>query len=285
MCALIAGPCTSEMGWECLEWQGYVRKCAAGLDGKHVVVCSSSSMEPLYADMQPIFVGHKIEGERDCHKLRNGKKYARALAEIECILGQKAAEFTRQGITVQRIRSCTPKLRRHKLCDQVFVKYGRNTGDKYKLVIHARNHKPVTPFTGDNYPPRLWNLLIEKLQRRVGAVSIAAIGTKKAALSLPGAADCRDIPLSATMDLMASAHLVIGPSSGPMHLASLCGTPHVVWCTDRKQPAISGTNYMRYTREWNPFDTPVEVVLHRKGVPPSPEQLVEAIVRMWKRSH
>jgi len=282
MHALVAGPCVSEMGWECLEWQGYVRKCADGIEGRHIVVCSSPAMEPLYADLNPVFIGHKIEGARDCHKLRNSEKYAKTLAEIECTLNSKVAEFKVQGLTTYRIRSCTPKLQRRKLCDQTFVKYGHDIGNKHKLVIHARNHNPVTPFTGDNYPLKLWNSLVEKIRRRIGAVSIAAVGTKKAAFLPLGVDDYRDVPLTTTMDLMASANLVIGPSSGPMHLASLCNTPHVVWCTDKKQPAISNTNYVRYTRVWNPFDTPVEVVLYCKGIPPSPEQLVEAIVRMWR---
>ena len=286
MHALIAGPCVSELGWECMQWQGRVRKCADGIEGKHIVVCSSAAMEPLYSDMAPVFIGHGIEGSRDCHKLRNSKKHAKALAIIERVLNAKAVEFEAQGLTTHRIRSCTPKPQHWKLCDQKFVRYGcaKNipNHERFAVVIHARNCSENHPFGGSNYPKKLWDSLVEKIHRRLDRVTIAAVGTKDASLVPAGVADYRDEPLEVVMDMMAAAKLVIGPSSGPMHLASLCGTPHVVWCTDKKQPAISNTNYVRYTRVWNPFDTPVEVVLYCKGIPPSPEQLVEAIVRMWR---
>jgi len=48
--------------------------------------------------------------------------------------------------------------------------------------------------------------------------------------------------------------LVVGQSTGTMHLASLCGVPHVVWGSDRIG--------IRYKKTWNPFHTPV--IYHKK---------------------
>jgi hypothetical protein len=42
---------------------------------------------------------------------------------------------------------------------------------------------------------------------------------------------------------------MVGPSSGPMHLASLSGTRHLVWSSPH--------NRNRYLDAWNPFKTPV----------------------------
>jgi hypothetical protein len=56
-------------------------------------------------------------------------------------------------------------------------------------------------------------------------------------------------------DLISIYHLcglVVGSSSGPMHLASLTGTPHVVWGGGRKDIRD------RYIKHWNPFDVPVD---------------------------
>lgn len=56
-------------------------------------------------------------------------------------------------------------------------------------------------------------------------------------------------------DLIAIYHLggmVIGSSSGPMHLASVTCTPHVVWGGGRNDVRA------RYLKEWNPFKTPVD---------------------------
>ena len=56
-------------------------------------------------------------------------------------------------------------------------------------------------------------------------------------------------------DLIAIFHLgglVVGSSSGPMHLAAMTGTPHVVWGGGRRDIRN------RYLKEWNPFDTPVD---------------------------
>jgi hypothetical protein len=48
--------------------------------------------------------------------------------------------------------------------------------------------------------------------------------------------------------------LVVGSSSGPMHLAAFTRTPHVVWGGGR--PAIQ----KRYLENWNPFTVPVEFI-------------------------
>jgi hypothetical protein len=279
MRALVTGVCVSEFGWELLEWQGYLRSISSSF--AKIVISSTDGLFPLYADMHPIFIPHRICGSRDCHRLRSGTiknpdELVRVRGEIDKVVKQLSFE----GYKVKQISAGA----RYPIASQKFVKYGcaQNIAsyDRFAIVIHARNCQENHPFGGSNYPEELWDVLIAQMYRRLGGVTIAAIGTKEASLAPRGVADYRGVPLMEVMDLMASAKLVIGPSSGPMHLASLCGTPHVVWCTDKNQPAIANTNYKRYTSAWNPFGTPVEVVLHRKGVPPSPNQLVESIVRM-----
>jgi hypothetical protein len=70
--------------------------------------------------------------------------------------------------------------------------------------------------------------------------------------------------------ILASSVLCIGPSSGAMHLASLCGCEHLVW-TDRKIWNLGfkkGTNRERYETAWNPLETPVTVIDDHGWDPP-----------------
>jgi ADP-heptose:LPS heptosyltransferase len=78
--------------------------------------------------------------------------------------------------------------------------------------------------------------------------TVGWIGTKDEAMAHPegGDLDLRDYPLSDLIQEIRAARLVIGPSSGPMHLASLCGTPHLVWSGNVR-------DIPRYRTLWNPF--------------------------------
>jgi hypothetical protein len=85
--------------------------------------------------------------------------------------------------------------------------------------------------------------------------------------------------------ILNSAVLCIGPSSGPMHLASLCGTPHLVW-TDKKRwnlGFVKGTNRDRYERHWNPFNTKA-IVVDEYGWNPPVGVILDETVNYLKRS-
>ena len=72
---------------------------------------------------------------------------------------------------------------------------------------------------------------------------------------------------------MNKSKLIVGPSSGPMHMASLCGLKHLVWSTEY--------NRVRYERDWNPFKT--EVIFHSDGGwNPNPETIKEIITKTVK---
>lgn len=269
--ALIAGPCMSEFGWELMEWQGYVRALAADYD--KVVVCSTAGHEALYADYDPIFVGHKLKGNRDCHRIREVENPQELKRVQEALKGFKYA-FEQAGYEVKWESPQPPKNRavgrRRPVEIQKFVKFGRrNEDDLYDLTIHARNRPFKFALEGHNYPIEKWYELLAMLRDR-GYKRIAAIGTHAQALAPEGVEDLRGVDLQRVMDVMASSRLVIGPSSGPMHLASLCGVPHAVWARGRRQSAVNTRNRERYESYWNPHRTPTKVILHgdKEVVPP-----------------
>jgi len=282
---VIAGPCVSEFGWELMEWQGYVRCLSRGADS--VIVCSTAGFEPIYADMNSIYIPHTIQCVRDAHRLHTKTvKNMPELARVQAILNTYCINATKRKQLVIRVDDTIKKLQRRPIGEQVFIKYGdaAKAGTTYPLVIHARNRPEPCQFGGDNYSSDNWELLLNDLIAE-GIVSdkamIAAIGTKIAALAPSGVTDLRDIPIQQLMNILSAATLVIGPSSGPMHLASLCGTPHFVWATNCYQRTIGPGNRERYITRWNPLNTKAHVVLHPKGQQLSPAVLAEAVIKFW----
>lgn len=281
---LVAGPCISELGWEICEWQGYIRKLAQSHD--KVVVCSTAGHLPLYADMHPIFIPHHIVGRRDCHRMRPGSiTNPDEMLRVRHILDETVIKLKKEGYTVTRIDPISTRGdavgTRHPIEQQDFVKYGDPSRvlQPYPIVIHARARRDNSSFTGDNYPEKQWTMVLAALAAN-GFSRVAAIGTLNASIAPVGSTDCRGQDLRDTMDVMAAARVVVGPSSGPMHLASLCQTAHVVWTGRRQQPAIEANNKVRYKQLWNPFKTPVHVIINSERSTLPPEKIVEATLSM-----
>ncbi len=95
---------------------------------------------------------------------------------------------------------------------------------------------------------------------------------------IPGTIDLRGKSLERQCSAIAGAKVVLGPSSGPMHLASLCKTPHVVWYNRPDQTS----SYARYRDHWNPFNTP-HVYLRQQV--PTPIEITEAVVKLKEQSY
>jgi len=255
---LFAGPWVGEFGWELMHWQGFLRKLAPRYS--KVVVSCRAGQEALYADFAHDFVLHDIRGTADCNRLLrvdNPSELRRVLALVPT------------GADLLRPLGAQPHQR------QVFRRFGeRKPGSSTDILIHprGRGHGSDRNWSRDNWEKLL--SILSPLGLRVGC-----IGLRSATQELSGNfADFRDLPLADTFDLMASTGLVVGPSSGPMHLASLCGTPHLVW-TDRARYARGLVNRVKYERTWNPLGTPV-VVLDEWGFQPSPDLVAREVVRI-----
>ena len=280
--ALVAGPCISEFGWELMEFQGHVRKHSQGCS--KVVICSFDGHLPLYADMNPEFVPHHVDGWRDCHRMRDGSITNPAeLQRVQRELDARALRLKQAGYAVTRIESIPKKGRavgtRRPIDQQRFIKFGNPAcvPNVFPLVIHARARPDKVKTSGDNYPKKEWEELL-KLLAAAGLSKVAAVGLHGASIVPAGSVDCRGHELQPTMNLMAAATIVVGPSSGPMHLASLCGTPHMVWAMGTRQSAIKAYNQDRYEAYWNPLKTPTKVLLHKTGQILPPAELAAAVL-------
>lgn len=153
----------------------------------------------------------------------------------------------------KRAISWSPKQYRIK---GLWHKFGKPTKDtsKYKYLFHARmdSHK-----ASKNCKPELWDSLLMSLPSVIKPEECASIGTATD-YHIPNTIDERNIGLQSLMDLMANCKKVIGQSSGPMHLAALCGTSLLVWADNRTY--FGETLEKRYKETWNPFKVHVDYV-------------------------
>lgn len=255
MKVLVADSSTSEFGWELMTWQARVRLLAPKFD--RVIVCTTAGMEPLYADCANEYITHSVHLDRDCYKtfkIHDKKGWDRYRKRVDTRVG----ELKRKGHEVKFVRHD----KNWKLKDQQFIKYGDADSldsDSFDILLHARNKESKNPYYRVyNWPVPRWNKVVSWLRRQ--GLTVAAVGTKGGAFLPADAVDLRGIPLNQLMNHMDACELVIGPSSGPMHLASLCGAPHFVWTGREYSTTINAYNIDRYRTVWNPLDTWCHVI-------------------------
>jgi len=229
---IFAGPWVGEFGWELFCWQGWLRKQARDVD--EMIVASRPDMEYLYRDFCTEFIpvdSPPTSSNERCDGF-----------ELPCLYRDYPDH-----------EWCNPLVRRAVmqplnipvLADQEFIRFGTHRKKpRYDIIFHARSTaKARTQLR--NWPLDRWEALREKLSN----YRIASIGSMTGAMHVPGTVDLRHQNLQQTCTALRNAKLAVGPSSGPMHLASLCGTPQLVWSEPR--------NKVRYVKHWNPHNTKV----------------------------
>ncbi len=126
--------------------------------------------------------------------------------------------------------------------DAIYELYGESQEqDPRVIVIHARNCPDKQPER--NWPAAKWDELLAALPASLNPI---AVGSPPLSLLPKGAADARGESLEIQIRLMARAKMIVGPSSGPLHLANMCGTKAIWWSGNEK-------DVDRYTSSWNPF--------------------------------
>lgn len=255
---LFAGPWVGEFGWELMGWQGVVRALSSGYE--HVTVCARETSKALYADCCDTFIAHTIQGQSNAHvvfSVSNPEELQRVLAMVP----DEADHLVPMRYVPGEAQS--------------FIRFGNAAGVSHRtdVLIHARGGMTSS---NRNWMQEKWCALVRQLQAL--GFHVGAIGLSKATLDIDDVIDLRDIPLEQTMDQIAASKIVVGPSSGPMHLASLCETPHLVW-TDRRTYSMRRTSRCLYEETWNPHDTPV-LVLDEFGFDPPVDVVFDGMMRL-----
>ena len=236
----LAGPWVGEFGWELFGWQASLR--ALSKDMKIVVSCAYGN-EALYEDFaEDIIPVHLKDGETSFWK-RVGYEHG----DMSQFMKYHGADRYLDPMEVCKATTSgkiQPK----------FIKFGTKSDDlSYDIVFHARStnkHKSGKR----NWPLENWR----KLAERMSGKKILSIGTVESAYHIDGTDDMRGANLGILTNILSSSKVVLGPSSGPMHLSSLCGTPHVVWTDNKTGWAMK--NRIRYETAWNPLKTKVCVL-------------------------
>lgn len=262
---IVFGPWVGEFGWELFSWQAYCRALSRKYD--KIIVISRPGNDFLYNDFCDEFIPFDppSDGIVDSHMNSavgnfNVTEFLRAsipsslLQECEWSwvqpqkIGNPPYDHWRAAVEIRGYGEIIPE---YKL-------YRKNAKEKIDVVIHARN-RSIREI--DNWSVKKWNNLVNLFP---SSIKIACIGSVKESLHLDGTSDARGTSLEETIGILSNAECILGPSSGPMHLATLSGCPQVVWTSNPNQ------NFSRYKYCWNPFFVDVDVI---KTSDPSPEDV------------
>jgi len=251
---LLAGPWLGEFGWELMKWQAHIRKVVSQNKYDMVVCIVRTGHQFLYLDFADEFVFVDKEGARNGWRLNEDKP------TISSDILDKY-----DGNDIDKIEPFAVEFE-----DQEFVKYEMDSIYDYDLLFHCRSTAKLNT-QSRNWPIERW----EALRDRFEGLKIACVGSESESVAIEGVEDIRGCGLSKLAAVCNNAKMIIGPSSGPMHFASLCGCPHVVF-TDRERRFYTKTNRYRYEQGWNPFGTKA-IVVDNEGWQPSVETVIKAI--------
>jgi hypothetical protein len=237
---VFAGPWIGEFGWEIMIWVPYLRKLS--WEYEKMYISTFEGVEALYSGFHcPVeFVPHGYPCRTDDWM-------------------NTAAAIPSFADNIEYITS----IKQYKV-DGKYVRYGSPVVQDAAVLFHARG---IRTAVFKNWAVEKWAVLAEEFP------SAISIGSKDD-LHVPGTKDARGLSLGSLMDLIASASIVIGQSSGVMHLASMCGTQHVVWADSKTY--FSESLEKRYKETWNPFGTPV-IWIDCDNWDPEPRQIMTAL--------
>jgi hypothetical protein len=270
---LLAGPWVGEFGYELFCWQAYVRKLSRKFD--KTIVMSRPGHKYLYED----FCSEYIEFDPKSYKTRKHQCF-----EFDPEVDE---DTPAKNVTIDAAKDIIKNTHHTFYLDgnfdigmrynakrgvidtqdlffkeQEYHKYDFKGSLSFDLIFHCRNKS-----TGKerNWGLYNWKKLYESLPKNL---NIACIGNKEA-FYIEGTTDLRGIDTKELVGAINNTKLILGPSSGPMHLASLCGATHLVWSAE--------CNRIRYERDWNPFKTKV-IFYSREGWCPNPEEINKLIL-------
>jgi len=250
---LIAGPWVGEFGWELYAWQGYVRALSRSFSKTTVI--SRPNSQYLYEDFADRFIPHTPTGGHPDAFLMHGFDMKTSLREIvqenQIQTGPHTTLFTprRLGNPPYTHYTTPVEVGTFAIVPEYHMYGTKNATAEFDYLFHIRNRDMRAE---DNWDKEKWSVL----RHLLGAdKKIGCIGTTSQSGLVEGTTDLRGISLEETCNTIKGCRAVFGPSSGPMHLTSLCGVPHVVW---------SVKDQVRYTENWNPFNTPI-LYLNEQG--------------------
>lgn len=252
---LYAGPYIGEFGWELCWWNPMIRQKSKQFD--QIIIAAHKGSEYLY-EFADEFI--PLDAEGWCN------------AEGECItlIPKINADIyidpSKIPINVFGIHA---GLKWRNLSPSNCIKKADIMCAFRPFKIHPKTKQFID---GKDYPrlecENVINLLLDL------GFSVACYGGSKN-YCFDGTIDLREMNLKDLCGALNTAQCALGPSSGTIHLASLCGCRHVTWYRQKSNFPPHKTLHTRYEKTWNPFNTAVKY-LHEK--PPAPEIIIKAVM-------
>lgn len=232
--------CDLEFGWELFAWQGYLRRFSKSC--KEMIVCCKKGHDLLYKDFSTEII----------HDNKNIKNYEiiKKIEQNELFKKYKPAYYLCTNINNMKFKKIINTQTSKHFEQQDFIKFGKyKEGIGYDIVLHGRNrnHRKACNFeTGIK-------IQINKFIENNKKLKVCSIGSFEESILFENTEDLRGINLEDLSDILYNSKVIVGPSSGPIHFASLCGCYQIVWSDNYN-------NRERYIKDWNPFKTGVSFI-------------------------
>jgi hypothetical protein len=261
---LLAGPYSGELGWELMEWSGYVRRLRDKY--RRTIVISYAGHGCLYDGCEYYPHDLTLEASGYWYGSLSAKQIHAMVASYPRALGLRSYDW----LHPTHLNNYAKFL----LGPQLFWKpFERNRKHyPYDVAFHFRSIRRADQ-DEKNYPLEYARDLVQQCKSH--GIQVCCIGHPLYALGLNNCDDLRSSNLRESCEVLKRIRLVVGGSSAPMHMASLCGLPIVVWW---KATPFDTELRDRYLRLWNPHRASVFVVSD-SNFQPSPEQVLGKILK------
>lgn len=261
---LYAYPYYGEVGWGIYNWRSHLRY-VFDTDGPfdHVFAAVRAGHEGLYHSFVSefeTFNEHEDCTEGNAFVLHRPDAYNHYKAHcVRC--DQQVSRLTDKGhkVTVVRLPKKMYRYFRYKQRHCVFEllcasaeanKKWQGKVESTAVVLHLRHIKrSPSKNTAKNSLKTIarWSSKHGRQLLVVGRTTGLPVN-----FSVPGVDLLNKTTFDDLLAIYRLAGMVVGSSSGPMHLASATYTPHVVWGGGRRDIGN------RYRKTWNPFQTPCQ---------------------------
>jgi hypothetical protein len=261
---LLAGPYSGELGWELMEWAGYVRRLSKQY--QRTIVVSYQGHRCLYDQCE--FYRHELSLQDSGYWYGSlaPPKIDTMVAHYRDTLGLTSFDW----LHPTHLNRYTKRL----LGPQIFWDpFDRRLADyKYDVGFHFRSIRRADLDT-KNYPVSYARELINRC-KAVG-ICVCCIGHPQYSFCPDNCDDLRSADLSETRSTLRGIKILAGGSSAPMHLASSCGLPIVVWW---KAAPFDSELRDRYLDLWNPHKASV-FIASDSTFQPAPEHVLSQIIK------
>lgn len=296
MTTLFVGPDAGEMGWSECCLAPHARFRAAQLRATEpparIVIGAPADRHHLYADFATELIDTPVEPgtsnfldgrptqaginawESRLGGMQDGDLELRPteLSVREDLVQADLADFRVDGTI---IAGCATDRK-------LWHRYGDPAAQRDPRLI-ALAFRPPKVFNGRTYADKAWpyercHELVSALHARDYCVAYMGGDDNWAPAGTTGwVRDLRGHPLERQCRVLSEAALTVGPSSAPLHLSQLCGTPVVTWYAPPSATPLAA-RYGELSGHWNPFRTRAHIVA--EGRHPDVDEVLTAIEEM-----